>query len=95
MRRFEVDNTIQFKARFYNFPGELSDSAELPKLTVYNSRGAVSVNDQDMSRDDTGIYHYYWTPDTSDKYLLKISGTVAGHVSLIRKAFKVEKTAVD
>jgi len=51
-----------------------------------------------MSKDaghTSGVYHYYWTPDTADKYLLKMYATVLGRTSLIRRAFKVEETTTD
>jgi len=95
MRKFETDNTIQFKGRFYSFSGDLTDPAATPTITIFTSRGAKKIDAADMSKDSTGVYHYFWTPDTADKYLLRITGTVVGQTSLIRKAFKVETTSVD
>ena len=98
MRRFEADNTIQFKARFYNFQGNLKNADATPKITIYTTRGAAKLSEADMTRDtrySSGVYHYYWTPDISDKYLLKIHGVVLGRTSLIRRAFKVEETTTD
>lgn len=98
MRRFEKDNTIQFKARFYSFEGQLKDGDSAPKITIYTSRGSATVSAVDMSKDaghTSGVYHYYWTPDTADKYLLKMYATVLGRTSLIRRAFKVEETTTD
>jgi len=98
MRRFEKDNTIQFKARFYNFQGQLKNGDSTPQITIYTSRGAEKLAATDMTKDtrySSGVYHYYWVPDAADKYLLKIEGTVLGRTSLIRRAFKVQTTNTD
>lgn len=96
-RTFELGNTIQFAAKFYNIKGLLTnvDTGTSPLITVTDSNGVNLINGLVMDNQSTGLYHYYWASTVTGNLVVKMTGTVDMRLQLIRKEFKVVETTTD
>ena len=57
---FHTGETVICSIEVKNESGVLVDPATSMKITITDNRNGVEVNDQNMTKDSTGMYHYDW-----------------------------------
>jgi len=86
-RRFRNDNTIYFEASFRKADGTLSD-AVTPAYLIENSKGTSQASGTPTKK-STGIYYFFYTPDTVGDFVVEFSGTIETLAAVMRKKFKI------
>lgn len=92
-KTFEKGNTIYFECEYRDFNGALVEPGS-PAGKIIDSQGNEDVGS--LHKKEDGIYYFYWTPSTSDSYLVEFSGTI-GDDNLPGKArekFIVKETSI-
>lgn len=62
--KFLAGATIWVRAYIYDSDDSLVDPTHSIKLTLVDADGTTQVDAQDMTKDDTGIYDYYYNTDS-------------------------------
>ena len=70
-----------------NSSGTLVDPTTSMKITITHQNSTVEVNEQAMTKDSTGTYHYDWattSATTRGPYIIKYIATDGSRVSIGR-----------
>lgn len=92
IRKFELGNTVYFRVYFRNQVSELVDPSD-PTYQIINIRGEI-VASGTPSKLATGHYYSFYTPTEEGDFILKFQGKITGHVTVIRKKFKIVRTTL-
>ena len=58
---FHVGETVICSIEVGDADGNLADPSTSMKITITDNTNGIEVDDQAMTKDSTGIYHYDWT----------------------------------
>lgn len=75
---FIAKATVWVRAWVYNSAGALTDPDTSIKLTLTDPAGTAKVSSQDMTKDSTGVYDYYYNTTTTS-----VKGSWRGEVVVI------------
>ncbi len=71
--------------------GEHYDPATSMKITIDHDLNGIEVDDQDMIKDETGKYHYYYTLPVAKgihKVIVQYTATDGSHVTIWKEEIK-------
>ena len=87
----EKGNTIYFEQIFRHQDGSLSDPGSA-SWQITNIKGAIVTQGGLMKR-SIGYWYFFWTPDTTGDYILKITGYFSGYPVIFRRKIKIIETS--
>ena len=93
MASFIRGETVICSVQVKNSSGVLTDPSTSMKITITNNINGIEVNDQTMTKDDTGLYHYDWTSSAANlkgTYCVYYKATDGSRVSICRDTFELE-----
>ena len=91
---FHVGETVICSIEVRDADGNLADPSTSMKITITDNKNGTEVNDQAMSKDGTGLYHYDWNTSADSIlgiYYVVYTATDGSRVSI--KKDSVELTA--
>jgi len=83
---FHIGETVICSVTIRNADGDLYDPSTSTKITITDNQKSIKVNNQDMTKDETGEYHYDW--DTS-------SLSLAGIYTVLYKATDGSRISIE
>ena len=92
MATFDRGETVICSATVKTTAGVLYDPADSMKITITNYINSIEVDDQAMTKDSTGEYHYDWTSlATADKgtYTAIYKATDGTRITIQKDIFEV------
>ena len=88
---YHAGETVICSLEVRDSDGNLADPSTSTKITITDNRNGVEVNDQDMTNDGTGLYHYDWqTLSTSLTGIYEITYTATDGTRVSIELDKVE-----
>jgi len=90
MANFVRGETVICSVTVKNSSGTLVDPTTSMKITVTNNINGIEVDDQAMTKDSTGMYHYDWTSAASSEkgnYDVFYKATDGARISITKDAF--------
>lgn len=93
MKTFQRAETVICSILVYNSSDELTDPATSMKIDITNPVGTSVVTATAMTKDDTGTYHYDYTPAADamlGKYKVKYTATDSTRVTIQNDSFILE-----
>jgi hypothetical protein len=95
---YQIGETIVCSCVVTNSAGTQVDPDTSMKITIYDSYGVAVVDSQDMTKDDTGEYHYDYTPasdarvdEGDDHHIVHFVATDGDRVTIGKETFVLEK----
>lgn len=93
MDLFQRTETVVCSLTIKDSTGTLVDPDTSIKVTVTDPDGTAVVDDQAMSKDDTGTYHYDYTPDSDadlGPYVVRYKTVDAGRTTIVKTDFRLQ-----
>ena len=94
MKTFNRGETVICSIEIKDADGNFSDPATSTQITITDPSGTDVVDDQAMTKDSIGKYHYDYTSSSSAKlgnYLVKYVLTDGSRITIDTETFKLEQ----
>jgi uncharacterized protein YfaS (alpha-2-macroglobulin family) len=89
---YQLGETVICSVEVRNAAGTLVDPATSMKITITDNKNGTEVDDQAMTKDETGKYHYDWQTNTitaGGVYYILYTATNGTRISIMRDSVEV------
>lgn len=89
---FQMGETVICSVTVKDSDGNLADPSTSMKITITDNRNGLEVDDQDMTKDSTGQYHYDWQTagvDLTGVYDISFKATDGTRISIAKTSVEL------